>query len=341
MRGVETLIFATENIGFATGWGNKIYKTTNARDTWVEEDAAWNELFIIDGAFYNNLIGTVISHTGNAYLTNDGGVTWTGPYDCGEAPQSVIYTNENTLYTVGIPETINKSTDGGITWTNIVKNGNDQESGDDKNYYIGIKNYGENHFIVTGENGDVVVTYDNFQTIHYVTNEYAAHIFKDALIHNEDSFMLIGTPEVVMTVTKDDILNNNPVWRIEWASFQESLYSIGKSNTNDIYVSGSGGFFMRRNPYNNVPSSIENIKVATEIVAFPNPVTDYLQVHLKNVKNIEGAYLVTLDNKMLEIGYSKISPNRIMMNVTKFSAGNYQLVIQTDNGPITTSIVIQ
>jgi PKD repeat protein len=69
-------------------------------------------------AFYNDLIGQACGDNGMLLRTTDGGNTWQTQNVTTDIWHQVIYVNQDTLYVVGTPEIIYKSTNGGVSWSN-------------------------------------------------------------------------------------------------------------------------------------------------------------------------------------------------------------------------------
>jgi len=72
-------------------------------------------------------------------------------------------------------------------------------------------------------------------------------------------------------------------------------------------------------------SEVSKIKIAEDIVVFPNPCSSVLNVRLLNNKTAKGYYYTIMNNLGQTISKGKMESNQISLN--GFSKGSYQLII--------------
>ena len=89
----------------------------------LDDGLTWTTVYtggpiLLGIAFYNDLIGQACGDNGVLLRTVDGGNTWQSQGVTTDIWHQVIYVNQDTLYVVGTPEIIYKSTNGGISWSN-------------------------------------------------------------------------------------------------------------------------------------------------------------------------------------------------------------------------------
>jgi photosystem II stability/assembly factor-like uncharacterized protein len=111
---LHSVDFVDENIGWAVGKDNTIFKTIDGGDTWINQSTNSNRIYSVD--FIDENIGYVVG-SANIRRTTDGGNTWIiQSIGTGQALYSVFFVNKDTGWAVGYPGKILKTTDGGINW---------------------------------------------------------------------------------------------------------------------------------------------------------------------------------------------------------------------------------
>ncbi|NNJ51800.1 MAG: hypothetical protein HKP17_01420, partial [Ignavibacteriaceae bacterium] len=115
------------NTGYAVGYGGTILKTTDGGSSWTSLSSGTDiDLFSVDfvDAFVGYAVGGISTYA--ILKTTDGGATWIdkpgGIYM--EFPLTVVFTDANTgLVGGGVPrgEIIHRTTDGGDTWTLVLR----------------------------------------------------------------------------------------------------------------------------------------------------------------------------------------------------------------------------
>lgn len=111
------LCHAAGDTYFLANNNGDIQKSTDNGLTWTTVYSGGGMMLGVD--FYNALIGIGLSEDGRIVKTYDGGTTWQTQITAFGQPlwRSAGWDTQNDVYTVGTPEYIFKSTDGGATWT--------------------------------------------------------------------------------------------------------------------------------------------------------------------------------------------------------------------------------
>lgn len=114
-----TIYFINENIGFATGEHNEMYKTINSGETWIKISGTSEAIY--DLYFLNENTGFATGDLGATYKTNDGGNTWSqiffqNGFIYNTSMYGIFFQNNNIGYATGARGRIIKTEDGGNTW---------------------------------------------------------------------------------------------------------------------------------------------------------------------------------------------------------------------------------
>ncbi len=160
---LNDLFFINENKGFfvsirGAGDSCKIYKT-------IDGGLNWSEISTIvtnDANFYPHKIFFTNDNFGyikinkSAYITTDGGYTWTElnnilNYGSGD----VYFINENIGYAIE-ENKIKYSNDVGLTWTDIYNNLSDPSNPYSSPIPFRSANFNSNYFFAVGENGTII-----------------------------------------------------------------------------------------------------------------------------------------------------------------------------------------
>jgi len=116
------------DIYFAVGM-SRIMKTIDGGLTWTTQ--YHQNQFVITGIrFFDENNGIALSEDGMYLKTTDGGDNWTQHTIAGGYPlwRDVAKVDDNTMYMVGTPEQIWKTTNGGSTWENDFSEGTHQQA---------------------------------------------------------------------------------------------------------------------------------------------------------------------------------------------------------------------
>lgn len=115
---LNDISFVNSRLGFGTGYGASIYKTTNGGSTWTAvyppnpSSWSWDKIY-----FVNKDLGFAFYDSGITSLrTDDGGVTWT-TFENVETIYTIHFVNDTTGFIGGEDGAIYKTTDAGVTWS--------------------------------------------------------------------------------------------------------------------------------------------------------------------------------------------------------------------------------
>jgi photosystem II stability/assembly factor-like uncharacterized protein len=155
--GLEAMYFTSVDTGYVGGWQNYFAKTTNGGLTWTPSTVNANIWYITNIEFFDAQNGIVTAAGAEAYVTNNGGQTWTAATGLAVNAEGITYASANVVYIVGGDEKIARSMNGGLSWTTI-------QTGMFQMMFLGVDFYDLNHGIVGGEDGKVLRTSNGGQT---------------------------------------------------------------------------------------------------------------------------------------------------------------------------------
>ncbi len=230
--GLEAVFFTSVDVGYAGGWQNYFIKTTDGGTTWNPQIIDPNIWYFKDIEFWDASSGVAVAAGGEVYVTSDAGGSWTPANGITQGIEDVSYGDANTLYASGGDEKISKSTDGGLTWTQIY-------SGIFQFIFPGVDFLNANYGIVVGEDGKVLITADG--GISWTPGSAGFALYHGAYIHNEQLIHVAGTPEQVYKTT-----DGGNTWFSDFTSgFNVALYKVKYTDNNTGFICGSQGIIMR------------------------------------------------------------------------------------------------
>jgi hypothetical protein len=86
-------------------------------------------------------------------------------------------------------------------------------------------------------------------------------------------------------------------------------------------------------------TAINTLETTFSVTIFPNPSTDYIQIHFKDLKTNVTIELFSSDGKLLES--KKINNNEIRLDMTSYKAGAYLLSVKDEHSKIKNYQVIK
>jgi photosystem II stability/assembly factor-like uncharacterized protein len=227
--GLEAMYFTSIDTGFIGGWQNYFAKTTNGGLTWTPSTVNSSIWYITNIAFYDGQNGIVTAAGGVAYVTNNGGQTWTAATGLAVNAQDISYASANVVYIVGGDEKIARSTNGGLSWTTI-------QTGMFQMMFLGVDFYDLNHGIVGGEDGKVLRTSNGGQTwqTSYVPGN---PLLRAAYMQDSLNAIIAGTPEGIY-ITND----GGATWASDYmGGFSFAIYDADFSANGTGFICGSQG----------------------------------------------------------------------------------------------------
>lgn len=270
--GVEAVFFTDLETGYAGGWDAYFLKTTDGGETWTEIIIDPDVWYFNDIEFWDDDNGIAVGYGGMVFVTDDAGESWTEATGVNIGVYKLDYATSEVVYAVGGDEKIIKSTDGGLSWTEIY-------SGTFQYVFLGVNFIDENFGVVGGEDGKVMVTDDGGDSwTSYPTSYY--HLWRGIHIFNTDSIYVAGTPEGIYKT-----LDGGDTWV---DGFPESNYDVAfyeiifTADNNTGFICGSQGSFLRKEGAAPAPqigvSPLEINFVQTWVgdsVEFPLTITNY------------------------------------------------------------------
>lgn len=253
--GLEAMFFTDLNTGYVAGWDGYFAKTTDGGETWEEIIVNPDVWYFNDLEFWDDDNGIASAWGGEIYVTDDAGETWTQATGVTTGVHDLCYASSSVLYAAGGDEKILKSTDGGLTWTQLY-------AGIFTYVFVGVEFLNEDYGMVGGEDGKVLITEDG--GVNWTTNNtdgfslwHCFHIF------NEDSAYVAGTPEQVYKTT-----DGGETWVNDYpgSSWNAAFYKIMFTPDNYTgFICGSQGTFMRKEGIEVAPA----ISLSTEEINYP------------------------------------------------------------------------
>jgi photosystem II stability/assembly factor-like uncharacterized protein len=318
-KGIEAMSFVNSNTGYVCGWNRYCAKTTDSGVTWTSLNPGGTDpVYIYTSVDFidenHGVVGTQLEEAAAMYVTNDGGTTWTAATGVVDIPYKITHTPNGNYYSISNGGRIQKSVDGGLTWTTIYNN--------QLNLLVGISFYDNMTAIVTCET-NLLKTTDGGATWtqSIVSPDTEGFIWRDVAWTSPNDLVLVGTPDLVYEST-----NGGTTWT--WANetifnAEPALYDIAVTGTK-VHVCGSqGNFYTKLLP----DLGISNPSVP-QIGIYPNPVKDIL--NLASIEPIISVAVYTVNGQLV---FSEKSGSGIQkIDVSTLSSGVYMVRAATANG---------
>ncbi|MCG2792334.1 MAG: YCF48-related protein [Weeksellaceae bacterium] len=296
-RGIESMSFTDPYNGYVCGWNQYCAKTEDSGLTWTAlnpgDAYVYTAVDFINSA--TGIVGAQLDSGFAAYVTADGGVTWTESTGLVGIPANITHTPNGTFFLVTHGGDIQKSTDGGLSWTTV-----DTISGA---LLLNIKFYDDSIGIATAEN-NIYETTDGGAT--WVINtvspivEGVGALWHDVAWIDQNHLVLVATPDLIFesadggltwTWANQTLFNGNP-----------ALYDIAVTGSS-IHVCGSQGNFYTRSKLDSLTYS-QMAKYDTTAGAWTN--LGDLGFDIDNAKS--GGYNISADGTTV-VGNSWADPS--------------------------------
>lgn len=233
LPGLESVSFTSLDTGYIGGWQNYFAKTTNGGLTWTTSTVNANIWYIKEIEFFDSQKGIVVAAGSQAFVTNNGGASWTAASGFINA-EDVTFANADVLYAVGGDEKIARSINGGLNWNTIY-------SGTFQNVFLGVDFFGLNHGMVVGEDGKVLTTVNGGNS-WTVGNVGSTHLLRVSHLFDSLNFMAAGTPEGVFKSN-----NGGQSWVSDYQGGNNfALYSAAFTPAGNGFICGSQGRILKR-----------------------------------------------------------------------------------------------
>lgn len=236
-QGIEDMSFPDLNTGYVCGWSAYFAKTTNGGSTWVQQTPGSDIYMYTAVAFKDANNGVVTAQTNSSagvWVTSNGGTTWIQGAGLAAIPYKLVYVSDNTYYLVTNGGHIQKSTDGGLTWTTIKQG---------LGLLLGIDFLNPMTGMALGEDGWIHKTFDGGATWTPQQTAYGNPLWRDVAWKNQNEVVTCGTPE---TIWKS--LDAGATWSDDYptSTYNPALYEILFTNDGTGYICGSQGWFYRK-----------------------------------------------------------------------------------------------
>src|SRR2546429_2848236 len=96
--------FPSASSGFAVGYGNIIFKTTNGGDNWQNISFAGSANNLNSVWFINNNTGWIASTNDTLYMTTNNGVSWSPSFNLQNQGDKIFFINQTTGWAMGTPK---------------------------------------------------------------------------------------------------------------------------------------------------------------------------------------------------------------------------------------------
>ena len=240
--GLQASSVPTLETGYAVGWEGYMIKTTDGGDTWEEITIENNIWELTDVEFYDEENGVVIGDE-TAWVTSDGGETWTAATGIAKVPYAVTYADETTLYAACNENYIYKSVNGGLTWTEI-------HSGFIGQLLLGVDFLDADFGVAVGDGGVILMTEDGGATWH--EQFIGDNLFHGIHLWDQDTMHVVGTPDLIYKTT-----DGGETWTEEYQGYSawKAYYNVVfTDNYTGFVCGGSNGIVLRKEGSDMLPS---------------------------------------------------------------------------------------
>ena len=234
--------FPTIDTGYVCGMGGDILKTTDGGQTWTPMTVQSNIYKIKDVEFRDVNHGVATTIGDGIYVTEDGGQNWTAATGYSVEPNMIDYADDMTLIGVGGEDRIQRSTDGGYTWTEVYS------TGIPDNILLGVYFLNSDYGMAAGDYGHVYKTTDGGLS-WTMTIPASDDLLHTPFIWDEDTSWVVGTPEFVYKST-----DGGNSWVSAYnGNYDRAFYRILFTNNYTGFICGSHGVVLRKQGYPEIP----------------------------------------------------------------------------------------
>jgi photosystem II stability/assembly factor-like uncharacterized protein len=246
-KGIEAMSFVNATTGYVCGWNEYCAKTTDGGTSWTILDPGGAESiwYYTSVDFIDENHGVVGAFTNDEnvaaamYVTADGGATWTAATGIIDIPYKITHTANGIYYAVSNGGRIQKSVNGGLTWTTIYNN--------PANLLVGINFYDNMTGIVTCES-NILKTVDGGATWTQssVSPFDEGAIWRDVVWTSANKLVIVGTPDLIFESN-----DGGATWN--WANEtlfngEPALYDVVFTGTHLLACGSQGNFYKKALP---------------------------------------------------------------------------------------------
>lgn len=352
------LQIVNNNIGYVQT-GDRFYKTTNFGNSWVPVGSLnlGTSVTSSDFTFVNENLGYATTYGGHIYKTVDGGMTWSilnnGNTIIYEGISSIFFLNENTGFISGgfNQKKVMKTSNGGNSWTQVSdqifgdiqfvnqmvgygnRTGNSNgaiykttDGGNTWNLSIELADQSTNSFHFTDVNNGYLIGQGH---IAYKTNDGGTSWQQIEVPYGNYTIIKFYSPQIGYIV-KDNgslykTLDGGSTWTL--LTTQYRITSVELAN-NYVFTAGDNGIIYRSEAQ---ILATNNKIIDEEILIYPNPATDFVNIKINNTKNISLIELFNLEGKLVYSTSTLNSHDDVKIDMSYYSKGMYFLKINLKN----------
>lgn len=320
-----SIFFTDLNNGYWSGL-DTIYKTTDAGVSVTKCPLGLgSSAFVSNIYFYNSSVGYAAVYdyiTQAMYMvhTTNAGIFWSatnGGVMSTPSEKNIFCTSANTCYVVGMTPSanrgINKTTDGGATWSNIY---NPPDFDCHSVYFTSASNG-----VVVGSNLGIVHTTDGGNTWTQVSYDGSGSRLTGVGFTDANNGVAVGYGGTILR-TED----GGATWSPMTSPTTNDLHSLHFPTATTGYAVGKTGTIIK---FTGSLSGIDENKYSTTINMYPNPASDIVTLNIDNIDN-QGS-TVNIYNIMGSLVKTEIlKQNQQQINVSEMSNGIYMIEIKSN-----------
>jgi photosystem II stability/assembly factor-like uncharacterized protein len=341
------------NTGFIVGSGGTVLKTTNGGATWVNKSIPDGiELYSL---FFNNPDTVMVAgFTNSFYRSTDGGASWNFQWlGQSDGLLSMNFPTKDTGYMVGDwialdSNDIKKTTNGGVSWTNIIT----QINQNNQSIYFTDANTG----YVAGDAGNLYKTQNGginwslLQSFYYsiwdifFPTKLVGYVVGDGSLisYTKDGGATWKWPQTVPSGTglltsiwlPDTIhgyivgenglilktSNGGNDWNSQYSGTSRALYSVCFSDSLTGYIVGENGIILKTNNGGGPVGINEKEYDNNGLKFYPNPASNTLTLSFYgDTKDLKEVFIENI-NGIIEFEH-QTNNNKLIINIESLSAG--------------------
>jgi photosystem II stability/assembly factor-like uncharacterized protein len=318
---IQDISFYSENVGWAVSSG-KVLRTTNGGVSWTIVDVAPVNLRSVK--FFTSLIGWAVGESGFIYKSTNGGVSWAlQTSNTNQTLHKVTTLNSTTAIAVGDRSVIVKTSDGGTTWTLRHGGSNGMPKLYDVDVFINIG-------YSVGENGTILRTLDDGNTWNAYGSGTTSTLRGVDAMSSGRAFACGDNGKVLKKgVGTNSNWESTETGRMSIFYSIQSHYDFNGEEPLQAWVAGSGGIMFTFTGgvgcvAPTIASQPQSVTVCEGQSAILSATINGTQSTIKWKRN--GVFISALEGPVLTI-----------TNITPSSAGNYEVVVTSPCGDVTSS----
>lgn len=319
----SSVLFIDQNIGFiagghceSAGCYGKMKKTTDGGESWYEVFNQPDVGVLASVYFIDGITGYAVSRFGNIFKSIDGGENWTLIRSINGILYSVYFVDENIGYTTG--SITLKTTDGGITWSDLYVNNN---LGWMRSVYFLDPQIG----FLSGPAGLILKTTDGGMTweTQYTGLSFSLNSIK---FTGDDTGLCVGDNGQILKT-----IDTGTNWTTKTEGPRENNNDVFFINNTTGFIAGDEGMLLKTTDGGaNWQEEISGVSASLNTVYFVNDNTGY-------AAGEEGTIIKTTDGGInwttQYTGTSEeIRSIQFVDENTGYAAGGYGIVLRTNNG---------